>query len=127
MTIVSLTLIFGVISVAFAGSRGRMIQRLWQRHERGISGLIECWRSGRPMAACKRYLEEIVSAEVGLLAYGVSPKDPRLVCGIASKEEGLNVSRFVYELILQRFEKQTGWRPTATFPVSIETGNNNNS
>ncbi len=121
---VSLSLVFAFTSGASASSKGRMIKRLWQRHQQGISHLIACWSSGGSTVACKRYLEEIVSAEVGLLAYGISPKDPRLVCGIASEEEGLNVSRFVYELILRRFEQQTGWRPLSTFPVSFETETN---
>ncbi len=122
--ILSLSLVLAFSSGAFASAKGRMIKRLWQRHQQGISHLIACWSSGGATVACKRYLEEIVSAEVGLLAYEISPKDPRLVCGMASDGEELNVSRFVYELIMQRFEQQTGWRPLSTFPVSLETETN---
>ena len=124
--IASLILVFTFASGASAGLKGRMIKRLWQRHQEGISHLIACWSSGGSTIACKHYLEEIVSAEVGLLAYGVSPKDPRLVCGMASEEEEISVSRFVYELILRRFEQQTGWRPWSTFSVSFKTKANNN-
>jgi len=122
--IVSLSLIVVFTSGAFASSKNRMIERLWERHQIGISNLITCWSSGGSTVTCKPYLEEVLTAEVGLLAYGISPKDPRLVCGIAS-EENVNLGRFVYELILRRFERYSGWRPSSTFPISWEINQKN--
>ena len=89
-----------------------MIERYWERHNQGREGVINSFFLGKADTEYQSHIFNIVSSEANLMAYGVSPKDKRLVGSLAQTDsEQLNFQRFGYLVFCHEFKQRTGWKP----------------
>lgn len=113
ITIVIIAVSFCIASTASAGDNGYMISRMWDRQSIGIDGVIACLKNDCQPMEYKEHLLMIVSAETNLLAYGVSPKDDRLVSRLASDVRSISdLPVFSYKLFKKRLYELTGFTPS---------------
>jgi len=100
------------VSIAGADDNSYLISRMWKRQERGIQGVLRCFKDNCPPSAYREHLLQIVSAELNLQVYGVSPKDSRLVSHLASKVKSIaDFPIFAYKLFKKRLNDVTGFSP----------------
>lgn len=117
-------------SAALAGDDDYLLKRMWTRQEAGIEGVLRCFRDDCPPDGYRDHLLQIVSSETNLMAYGVSPRDRRLVSGFASDVKSpADYPVFAYRLFKRRLNELTGFAPSpwgsfrgSTFKVSARGG-----
>lgn len=99
--------------IAMAGEADYMISRMWERQEDGIYGLLQCFRSDCPPSDYKEHLVQIISAETNLMAYGISPKNQRLVSHLASDVKSISdFPVFAYRVFKKKLNELTGFSPS---------------
>lgn len=106
-------LIFCFAGIAIAGEADYMVSRMWTRQDSGIQGVLQCFRRDCPPAEYKEHLVQIVSAETNLMAYGISPRDQRLVSHLASDVKSISdFPVFAYRIFKEKLNEQTGFLPS---------------
>ena len=100
------------LSAARANDVGSIIKYNWDRQERGISGILDCWTKGSKAAAYKNFYRDIISGEINLIAFGTSPVDERMVSRLLDSTMGFNPANDAYHLFLHKFKQKANWTPS---------------
>jgi len=98
-----------IITMATLATAGDMRDAMWQRQRLGMRGLLHCFASGAAASEYDQYAISIVSAEVNLMAYQVSPKDTRLVSRLAKDLKfPADYPLFAWRLLKDRLASEAG-------------------
>jgi hypothetical protein len=96
--------------MAMAGEADYMISRMWERQEIGVQGLLQCFKRDCPPAEYKEPALQIISAEINLMAYGISPKNQRLISNLASDVKSTSdYPVFAYRVFKKKLRELTGF------------------
>lgn len=99
--------------MAMAGDADYMISRMWERQESGVQGLLQCFKRDCHPAEYKEPLVQIISSETNLMAYGISPKNQRLVSNMASDVKSTSdFPIFAYRVFKKKLKELTGFSPS---------------
>jgi len=110
-----------VEGIAMAGEADYMISRMWARQDSGIQGLLQCFKRDCAPAEYKEHALQIISAEINLMAYGISPKNQKLVSNLASDVKSTSdYPIFAYRVFKKKLKEVTGFSPS---PEGAFSGN----
>lgn len=114
LTVTFLLAVMGAgAGTASANDTDYLRARAWERHEEGIHGLLACFKKDCAPLKYGEHLREIVSAELALYSYGISPTDPRLVVHLADGMKSVaDMPVYAYRIFKKRLiNNQSGFTP----------------
>ena len=93
-------------------TESNLVSHYWDRHDKGINGIIKSWQNQASPEKFGPYLQDLVSSETALISTGLSPLDKRLVGRLFDTPGPLSPDIMAYRIFRWKFRRQAQWGPS---------------